>query len=457
MQFLAIDKSTALSDISQVVGSRNTDAVLVANQADRSPNAGERFVNMCKGIAKGLPATAKECSDWINGKSAQFVDLTRQGWTNLANLYDKGTMVLAHGVEEEIQRQQEGYTRIIETQNQRENVINSMDSEFMQRVADIATTPYELLENYSLWQADKIISFGEALRENVIKTPQDVSKNRKAALLNTLTSDSEAYEKACLMSEDEWRVFSVLNTFDSTLRIPSSIVVPSSSAMIGNGQTVSSYIYQRTMQDLKSLGSINPSTFSDYAAGANNPPVVSLGTTVDNSNLFSHFMIPWGEVQLYSSIDDTVLDFPCYPEELEYARVANYGNMEETLYQYEPWLVYESSGPREQSLTFKFHRDMWTGDHRDGKANELVRFCEACCYPEFDGASVNVPTVTLYIHGSTFISGVMTQVQPHWSGPLGLDGWYLACELTLSITEVSKKPLSYSQVRKMDIVGGFTG
>ena len=56
-----------------------------------------------------------------------------------------------------------------------------------------------------------------------------------------------------------------------------------------------------------------------------------------------------------------MLAFPVYPEELDDGVVANYEDMSEMLYQYEPWKVYKSSGPREMTFTFNFHRDMWSG------------------------------------------------------------------------------------------------
>lgn len=341
MQFLEIDKTTTLSQLSATVGSRNVDTVLAANQLSRTPDIGSKFLQKCKEI-------------------------------------------------------------------------------------------YEAGEAYL------------------------VDRYRKVNILNTLTGDSEAYERACLMDENEWKVFGALNTFMSTLRIPSSLSLPPSANIIGSNQSVSSSVYRKTMNDLQNTGRINPAVFSDYAAGPLGSAVDSYGTVVPQNDMFNAFKIPWGEVQLYSSLADETVDFPCYPEEVETTRVANYATMDGTLYQYEPWYTYESSGPREQSLTFAFHRDMWSGDHRDDKANQLIRFCDACCYPDYDGSAVNTSTVTLYIHGTAFITGILTQVTTHWTGPISsYDGWYLQCELTLTILEVASSPLSFSTVRGMNVIGGY--
>ncbi len=297
--------------------------------------------------------------------------------------------------------------------------------------------------------------FAEKCSSIISTASQPVSAKRKMNLLNTLTSDGEAYEKACLMSDNEWQIFSALNTFDSALKIPETIQMPNSAYLIGSNVNVSKMIYQKTMRDLQGTGEIDPSVFSDYSSRVHGPVTDNIGEVNTTADVWNAFKIPWGEVQLYSSIPDETIDFPVYPEEMEYNRIASYTTMAETLYQYEPWNAYESSGPRQQTIKFSFHRDMWSGDHRDGKANELIRFCEANCYPEYDGASVNTSIVTLYIHGTAHISGIITDVTTHWTGPIGLDGWYLMCELSLTITEVAKTPLSFNTIRKMNVIGGY--
>ena len=47
----------------------------------------------------------------------------------------------------------------------------------------------------------------------------------------------------------------------------------------------------------------------------------------------------------------------------------------------------------------------------------------------------------------------MTEVSPKWSGPIGLDGWYLDCELKLSITEIATSPLNFDSVRAKSLIG----
>lgn len=273
---------------------------------------------------------------------------------------------------------------------------------------------------------------------------------KQAAILNKFCGDSDIFEKAALCSKDEWNIIAKLETLPMHLKVPESIKLPDSEMVLGNGVGVAKDIYSSAMSMLASPShEIDPVIFNKYTSTANYN-VVDRGST---PSLFYEFHLPWGEVSLYDSIADEAVNFPVYPEEFENGAVANYTTMPDLLYQYEPWQIYQSSGPRQNKFTFKFHRDMWTGDHRDGMANKLIRFCEAACYPQFNGSAVNVPSVSMYVAGSNLITGVMTECSTAWDGPIGLDGWYLHCTLTISITEVSPQPLNHDAVRDKPLIG----
>jgi hypothetical protein len=61
----------------------------------------------------------------------------------------------------------------------------------------------------------------------------------------------------------------------------------------------------------------------------------------------------------------------------------------------------------------------------------------------------------MYINGVTHIAGILNSVDVNWSGPIGHDGWYLYCEMTLNITEVADQPLSFDRVKDMGLIGGY--
>lgn len=288
--------------------------------------------------------------------------------------------------------------------------------------------------------------------EAIANSASDVSLDFKKTALDRATQDSDVFESLALMGESGWKIYKAVNSLPNTLRIPETISLPLSQDIIGNSTRITDDIYMKSMEGLSNPPhTIDPSIFNTYDTKKRTQIVQ--GTARDYSNLFQFFKIPWGNMSIYSSIADDMKDFPVYPDEVSDGAKASYTQMPEIIYQYEPWLLYTSSGPRANTYSFVFHRDMWTGDHRDGKANELVRFCMANCYPEYNGSAVNSSTVTLYMNGQILISGVLTDVTVTWDGPLGLDGFYLVCKLQLSITEVSPYPLNYWSVMNKPLIG----
>lgn len=273
---------------------------------------------------------------------------------------------------------------------------------------------------------------------------------KQSAILNKFCGDSDIFEKAALSSSSAWKVIDRLGTLPMHLKVPDSVKLPDSSAVLGNGQGVPKTTYNSAMTMLAEPGHyIDPVIFNQYTSTANYN-VVEQGKT---PSLFYEFNLPWGEISLYSSIVDDSVNFPVYPNELDDGVASNFTTMPDMLYQYEPWQIYQSSGPRQIKFTFDFHRDMWTGDHRDGMANQLIRFCSANCFPEFNGSSVNVPSVSMYIAGNNLITGVMTDCTVSWDGPIGLDGWYLHCKLSLTIIEVSPQALNHNTVLNKPLIG----
>lgn len=292
----------------------------------------------------------------------------------------------------------------------------------------------------------------------IVLSEKPVSAKEKATILNTFTSDADVFETASLLGEDPWKVLNKLGTMPGYLRIPETIDPLPVAADVLGGKTdpVSKVVYSKVIKSLQSSGKISTEIFNDYSASSSS--TLSRSRSHSRSapqEVFNGFKIPWGKIQLYSSLADDTIDFPVYPEEIRESRNATYTTMPDLIYQYEPWQTYQSSGPRTQEYTFHFHRDMWSGNHLDGKANQLIRFCEANCYARYSGSAVYTATVRMYINGVTHIAGVLNSVDVHWSGPLGRDGWYLECELVLNITEVADQPLSFDTVRTMGLIGGY--
>lgn len=312
----------------------------------------------------------------------------------------------------------------------------------------------EILRYNGLTRCQDIGKAYDTMCNDIVKYSDIVNSQRKASLLNTFTGDEYAFELAALASERDWKIISALNTLPGYIRIPDTLTIKDTVKTIGSsGIGVTTTIYKSTMESLKQNNEVDPAIFNSYSVKpvTNSAEANSIQTAP--TSLFEAFKLPWGKIQLYSSLSGEIMDFPVYPEELGDKRQANYTTMPDTIYQYEPWYMYESSGPRQMNYKFHIHRDMWTGDHTDGKANQLIRFCEANCYPDYNGSLVNVSTVKLYINGKKHISGIMTEVGTDWSGPIGQDGFYLECNLSLSITEVAEEALTYSKVKSMSLIG----
>lgn len=289
---------------------------------------------------------------------------------------------------------------------------------------------------------------------NKVANTQDVNPERKVSLMNTLTSDSDVFETAALMGSSGWKLLSSADTLPGMMRVPDSIQLPDSTSILGNNQPVKFEVYRKVVSDLSNPPhTVDPSIFNEYSAAKAAKILEFPSGGASTGDPMQWFRVPWGEVTLHSSLSDERIDFPVYPEELSDSAKANYTTMPDLLYQYEPWQIYNSSGPRTQTYSFQFHRDMWTGDHRDGKANDLIRACMANCYPEYRGSAVFTSIVTLYVAGNALISGVMSDVNVNWDGPIGQDGWYLHCKLDITITEVSREALDFSKVRNKPLIG----
>ncbi len=297
----------------------------------------------------------------------------------------------------------------------------------------------------------RVPNIGEAFKnlcDKLISETGVVDYQKKISILNTLTGDFDIFEAVSLLDDDGWKLMVALGTMPSMLKIPETVTLPDSVNLLGNKEPVSQIIYDKAMNYLNRSKDVDPAIYNEYS-GQKGTQIID---SYDISNPIQWFNLPWGKISLYSSLSDESKDFPVFPEELEDGVQANYETMPDLLYQYEPWQTYKGSGPRTNEFTFDMHRDMWSGNHLDGQCNELIRFCEANCYPEFKGAAVQTSIVTLYIAGKAYISGILTSVSVSWDGPLGQDDWYLHCRLKLSITEVSEQILNYTKVKERGLI-----
>ena len=289
------------------------------------------------------------------------------------------------------------------------------------------------------------------------RTSPEVPWQRKQVLLNKYVDDQYLFEEAALLGESGWKVLNELNTFPTALSVPETITIPESDATLGGGPPVGKDLYNQAMSQLADSSNgnqIDPGIFNSYSSSLPVTAARSGSSSGESGNIFQPFHIPWGDITLVDMLTGESVDFPVYPEELEDRRSSSYTTMPDLLYQYEPWQVYQSSGPRSGTYTFEMHRQMWTGNESDGKANELIRICQSFLYPTYSGSAVNAHPATLYIGGSSFISGIITDAPVNWDGPISsIDKFYLHFRISLTFTEVSTQALNNEVVRNLPLIG----
>lgn len=331
---------------------------------------------------------------------------------------------------------------------------------------DNSTRLSDLTDRVGSQNLDKVLNANQLVRtpdvgqqfaklcDSTIAASDEVDTQRKLSLLNKCTQDDDIFEITAMLDEAGWKLLSVLGNLPNYLAIPESVLITKAVDTLGSGVNVPRTVYDKTIDSFKLHGCADPSAFGHFSTMKSSQiSSVSDSSNALNGVLDTAFHIPWGKISLYSSLADTMMDIPAYPEEISDGRSATYTQMPDLLYQYEPWQLYQSSGPRSVQYSFKLHRDMWNSNHNVGGANHLIRFCEANCYAKYDGSAVHTATVTLYLNGQPHITGVLTDVSVDWEGPLGHDGFYLAFTLKLSITEVSTSKLNFDAVAHKPLIG----
>ena len=289
--------------------------------------------------------------------------------------------------------------------------------------------------------------------DSIVSQNYKVPWKRKSEILNTFSTDSDVFEYAAVQDDKGWKVLDQTMSFEDAIAVPESVEITRYDDVLGNQTPVSSDVYWKVMNSLEQTGSVNSSVFNDFSTIK--PAVYRnvSSSTSSTSNVFQAFKVPWGDVVFYSSMSGASKEIPAYPESIKDGRSASYSTMPDTLYQYEPWYVYSNSGPRSLTLSFHLHRQMWTGNEKDGKANELIRFIQASVYPKYSGSTVNTDACTLYVKGYPYVTGIVSNVDVEWSGPIGSDGLYLEVNLSVAFTEVATRALNYNVVKSLPLIG----
>ena len=147
--------------------------------------------------------------------------------------------------------------------------------------------------------------------------------------------------------------------------------------------------------------------------------------------------------------------FPGYPESFSDTRQSNFTS-QNPLGRSEPFQIYQNSGPRTVSVTFKMHREMLDDSRTagmsnppgEGKIDLLVTALQASTYP-LGYMSHIPPKVRLVIGNSCDITGVISgTVSTDWSDTI-IDGRYQMVSVSFSVTEATGNPITANEFTRV--------
>ena len=147
--------------------------------------------------------------------------------------------------------------------------------------------------------------------------------------------------------------------------------------------------------------------------------------------------------------------FPCFPESFTDTRQSNVTS-QNPLGRSEPFQIYQNSGPRTVSVSFRMHREM----NHVTDIEDIVKAVQSATYPM--GWEQTLPQVTLVLGAgddniynnnskgdvACKIKGIIAgTVTSNWSETLNPNWKYNVVTLDFSVTECTGTPLLASQVR----------
>lgn len=138
------------------------------------------------------------------------------------------------------------------------------------------------------------------------------------------------------------------------------------------------------------------------------------------------------------TVNGTTLYFPCFPESYSDSHTASVSPMN-ILGRSEPFQIYQNSGPRTVSVSFRMDREMT----RTCEIGAIVGLVQSACYPI--GTYPIIPRCTLIIGNNCAITGIITDVSTDW-GETIIENMYMVATLQFSVTECTGKPKMQGEV-----------
>lgn len=221
-------------------------------------------------------------------------------------------------------------------------------------------------------------------------------------------------------------------------------------------------------QEILKINNLYPSVPDTLSKVKGLPKVIKIPIVPVTDNAITSYPVSvvWGSVPNSAGITSTTgwrsvgncvlapegmeeVYFPCYPETFNDSRQANYST-QNPIGRSEPFQIYQNSGPRVVSVSFRMHREMY----RDVTyIDKIVATVFACTYPLNNGNGHITPRVTLTIGDNCSIVGVIdSTVSADWGetildlGNPNSGGKYSTVTLSFSVTECTGNPKTASQI-----------
>lgn len=187
---------------------------------------------------------------------------------------------------------------------------------------------------------------------------------------------------------------------------------------------------------------------------------VPIVPVTDNAITSYPVSVLWGSVPNSAGITNTIgfnsdgkcklevdgigeISFPSYPETFNDSRQANYST-QNPIGRSEPFQIYQNSGPRVVSVSFRMHREMYQDVTY---VDKIVATVFACTYPLGQGSGHITPRVTLTIGNNCSITGIIdSTVSADWGETILQNNKYSTVTLSFSVTECTGNPKTASQI-----------
>lgn len=140
---------------------------------------------------------------------------------------------------------------------------------------------------------------------------------------------------------------------------------------------------------------------------------------------------------------DTILELPCYPDELQESTSANWSE-QNIVGRSSPIAAYTGTGYRTISFSFTLHREMYCNDSdsndSSSKIDKILAKLRKSVYPRYISKGLT-PPITTFRFGEFVARGYVTSIGYNWKKPI-INDKYQVCDVSISMNAYADKIIS---------------